>query len=408
MKKVLLVLLFLVALTSLCFSKDFSYFLNGLDQHPEILSGFLPTGSGIGINYDGLSLKEGDLTRLQLKLGAGYLQRQIFQNPETGAFLCDKYQKIGIFDEFHFTWSAEFSHGFGDSWVEDLDILTAYAGYEGKYEKFFDSLMLLKDGGGLPKKKDYKIWVGEKDKGQPDSITGFMNRYGMDRAAQKIYPDLARDDNYTSTFYAGVRMNGMKDTWTTNQGLLVDFKLAFAPSFVNNVSSYYTAQLNAVAGTTLFEMKRKNGLNLFSIVLIDRLNLAFIDGDAVPVFASHVNSLGRKMRGFDNNSFNTALTFVNNFDIRFASPEPFMHGVFARLNLFLDMGYGIGNVLNTGRNGIKKITENNMLASTGAQLELDVFDSIDLGLQVAYLISGYGFRDRDSDVSVSATFFLDF
>lgn len=408
MKKLTTILLFLVVLVSFGFSKDFSFFLNGLDQHPEILGGFLPTGSGIGINYDGLSIKDGDLTRIQLKLGAGYLQRQIFQNPVTGEFLRDKYQKIGIFDEFHFTWSAEFSQGFGDSWVDGLDFVTAYAGYQGKYEKFYDSLIILKGGGGFPKKTDYKIWLGEKSKGQPDSIEGFMARYGADRASQKIYQDLAKDNNYTSILYTGARINAMKDTWTASRGFLLDLKLSLAPAFMNKVSTYYSAQLNAVGGATILELKRRNGLNLFSIVFIDRINFTFIDGDAVPVFASHVNSLGRKMRGFDNNTFNTTFSLVNNFDIRFASPEPFIRGIFARLNLFLDLGYGAGYILNTGKNGIKEISESGLLASTGAQLELSIFDTIDLGLQVAYLINGSAYRNRSEDVLVSATFFLDF
>ncbi len=391
-------------------AKDFSFFLNGIDQHPEILGGFLPTGSGVGVNYDGFSLIPGNLTRIRVKAGAGYLQRQIFQNPADGSFLESKYEKIGIFDEFHFTWSAEFSQGFGNSWVDGKDYFTAYAGYEGKYERFHDSLIILPGGGGFPKKDDYKIYLGEKSKGQPDSISAFMERYGTTRSSQIVYPDLAEDSNYTSTIYAGMRLNALRDTWTTSDGAEVNLKVQAAPDFMNKTSSYFVAEASVVAAHTVFESKQRRNalLNKFSVVVIDRLNMTFIGGDSVPVFASHVNSLGRKMRGVDNNSYNTSFTYVNNLDVRFSSPEPFIHGIFARLNLFLDIGYGAGEILNTTKKGMPTLGQVSLLASTGGQLELDIFDTIDLGLQVAYLMHGENLRNRDDNVVVSATFFLDF
>ena len=402
MKKVISVLLVLAVVLSCAFAKDFKFFMNGLDQHPEILGGFLPTGSGIGMNYEGLPFINGNTTQMQFTIAGGYLQRQIFQNSETGAVI-DKGEKVGIFDVMHITWGTKLSQGFGDSWVPGKDMFTAYVGYEGKYENYYDSLMLLSDGGGLPKKKDYKVNIGLKEKGQPDKLDVFIK----DRANQSVYPELRGDNNLSNILYTGVTFNYMDDKMVSNEGLLVDLKVQYAPEAINKRVDYYTCQLNAVAGTTLYEVQRPNGMNKFSIVILDRTNVSWIDGNAVPTFASHTFSLGRKMRGFDNNSFNTNFAFVNNFDIRFAGPEPIWDGVFARLNLFFDFGCYDGKFVNTGKK-LASQKASGYLASTGAQLELDLMDSIDLGIQVAYLLHGNSLRDPSSKTIIGATFFLDF
>lgn len=406
MKKILSILLVLTLVICFSWAKDFKFFMNGLDQHPEILGGFLPTGSGIGMNYEGWSIKEGDLTQIQLKVAAGYLQRQIFQNWNDGDVIKSG-DKVGIFDVMHVSFGTKFSQGFGQSWIPEKDLFTVYAGYDGKYEEYHDSLMLLEDGGGLPKKKDYKVNIGLREKEKPQKLDEFLGGK-ENRKTQKIYPELRGDNNLSNVFYTGITLNCMDDKMVSNEGLLVDFMAQYAPDFLNENIDYYTCQINAVAGTTLYEVKRPNGLNKFSIVVLDRANISWIDGNAVPTFASHSFSLGRKMRGFDNNSFNTNFALVNNFDIRFAGPEPIWDGVFARLNLFFDCGLYAGKYVNTGKNNIASQENSGYLASTGFQLELDFIDSIDLGLQVAYLLHGNSLRDPSSKTIVGATFFLDF
>ncbi len=406
MKKFLSALILFVIVFSFAYAKDFRLFMNGLDQHPEILGGFLPTGSGLGIDYEGWTIHEGDTTQIQLTAAGGYLQRQIFQKYDTGKVISNG-GKVGIFDVMHISFGTKFSQGFGQSWIPDEDLFTLYVGYDGKYEQYHDSLMLLPDGGGLPKKKDYKVNVGLKEKGQPDSLDVFLGG-SEKRKKQTVYPELRGNDNLSNVLFTGVTLNCMDDRMVSNEGILVDFKAQYAPEFINENIDYYTFQINAVAGTTLYEIQRPNGLNKFSIVVLDRVNVSWIDGNAVPVFASHTFSLGRKMRGFDNNSFNTNFAFVNNFDIRFASPEPIWDGLFARLNLFFDFGCYGGKYVNTGKNNTPAQKAGGYLASTGFQLELDVLDAIDLGLQVAYLLHGNSLRDPSSGTIIGATFFLDF
>ena len=417
MKKALTVVLILALALCSVFAGDFKFLFTELDQHPEILAGFLPTLTAIGAGYEGLSLIEGDLTQFQATIGGGYTQRVLFQNPVTGEPLISDQM---LYDQIQVRWNLKFLQGFGDSWVEGKDLVTAYVGYEGRYEKAIDSMKVHEE-----RFRGYADPVArEKGKTAIPSLDEWFNTHYDDGSGNgtlkgnKIYPDLADDYSaFMTNFYLGARLNLMDDKMVSNQGGLAEIKLQFAPSFLNNKASYYSVTFNAVAGTTLFEMSNKKGLNLFSVVLIDRVNVNWTDGSQVPVYASRPVSLGRKVRGFNTNSYNTNFTVVNNLDIRLAGPEFLLDGVFPRLNLFFDMGWHAGNYLNTGHNGVaaasagamaEKYDLKRFLCSTGFQLEMCIYDFIDLGFQLSYLISGDNMKTPGEKFITGATFFLDF
>lgn len=402
MKKVLTVVLVLVIALSCVFAGDFKFLFTELDQHVEILAGFLPTLTSVGVGYDGLNLMEGNLTQLQATIGGGYTQRVLFQNPLTGEPLIFNQ---GIYDDIQVRWNLKFLQGFGDSWVQDKDLFTAYIGYEGRYEKGVDSMVL-----GRDRMRGYAD--ASRNKGAT-AIPGLNSWFGATLNGNTIYPDLA--DDYTAfmtNFYMGVRLNYMDDKMVSNEGATAELKLQFAPGFLNNGhASYYSVTLNGVAGTTLLEVSNKKGLNIFSVVLIDRLNVNWTDGSRVPVYASMPVSLGRKVRGFNTNSYNTNFTIVNNLDIRLAGPEFLLDGIFPRLNLFFDVGYHAGNYFNTKKSAsdmAKLLGLEQVLCSTGFQLEMCFFDFIDLGFQLAYLINGDNLRNPGERFITGATFFLDF
>lgn len=417
MKKALTVVLILALALCSVFAGDFKFLFTELDQHPEILAGFLPTLTAIGAGYEGLSLIEGDLTQFQATIGGGYTQRVLFQDPVTGEPLISDQM---LYDQIQVRWNLKFLQGFGDSWVEGKDLVTAYVGYEGRYEKAIDSMKVHE-----ARFRGYADPVArEKGKTAIPSLDEWFNTHYDDGSGNgtlkgnKIYPDLADDYSaFMTNFYLGARLNLMDDKMVSNEGGLAEIKLQFAPSFLNNKASYYSVTFNAVAGTTLFEMSNKKGLNLFSVVLIDRVNVNWTDGSQVPVYASRPVSLGRKVRGFNTNSYNTNFTVVNNLDIRLAGPEFLLDGVFPRLNLFFDMGWHAGNYLNTGHNGVaaasagamaEKYDLKRFLCSTGFQLEMCIYDFIDLGFQLSYLISGDNMKTPGEKFITGATFFLDF
>ncbi|MBO4278868.1 MAG: BamA/TamA family outer membrane protein [bacterium] len=406
MKKALTVVLVLALALCSVFAGDFKFLFTELDQHPEILAGFLPTLTAIGAGYEGLSLIDGNLTQLQFTIGGGYTQRALFQNPDNGEPLLDD---IMLYDQIQLRWNFKFLQGFGDSWVEGKDLVTAYVGYEGRYEKAVDSMKVHEE-----RYRGYAD-ADTRTKGKtpiPSLDEWFNDHFPSTLAGNRIYPDLA--DDYTAfmtNFYLGARLNLMDDRMVSNEGALAEIKLQFAPSFLNKKASYYSITFNAVAGTTLLEVSNKKGQNLFSIVLIDRLNVNWTDGSKVPVYASMPVSLGRKVRGFNTNSYNTNFTVVNNLDLRLAGPEFIMDGVFPRLNLFFDMGWHAGNYFNSDNSAsamAEKYDLKRFLCSAGFQLEMCIFDFIDLGFQLSYLISGDNMRTPGEKFITGATFFLDF
>ncbi len=410
MKKFLLVALVLLLAVGSVFAGDFKFLFTELDQHPEILSGFLPTLTAFGTSYEGFEFIPGRLTQLQMTIGGGYTQRVLFQNPKTGEPLISNQ---GIYDAVQIRWNLKLLQGFGSSWVEGKDLYTVYFGYEGRYESGTDSMVT-----GAKRFRGYEISAaGEKEANSPTAILSmddWFEGFDSSSATTTIYPDLSQGsyNAFMNNFYFGAKLNGMDDKMVSTDGFLAELKVQFAPSFLNKKASYYSITLNGVAAKTLLEIKATSSKNnLFSVVMIDRVNLNWTDGSKVPVYAQMPVSLGRKVRGFNTNSYNTNFTVVNNFDIRLAGPEPFVDGIFPRLNLFFDVGYYAGDYFNTeisAKEMADKLGLERVLCSAGAQLELSFFDFIDLGFQVAYLINGYNMRNPEQYWITGATFFLDF
>ena len=409
MKKALTIVLVLALALCSVFAGDFKFLFTELDQHPEILAGFLPTLTAIGVGYNGLDLVEGDLTQVQFTVGGGYTQRVLFQDPTNGEPLISNQL---IYDDVQLRWNLKFLQGFGDSWVEGKDLVTAYIGYEGRYEKAVDSKWV-----GEPRLRGYAT-TDPKTTGPTDitSMNDWFGSFGTTNVGNTIYPDLDKADytSFINNFYIGAKLNLMDDQMVSNEGMTAEVKLQGA---WGKQAKYYTATVNLVAGTTLLEIANKKGMNLFSVVLIGRANATYTDGPAVPIYASRPVSLGRKVRGIDTNSYNTNFSAVANIDLRLAGPEFLMDGVFPRLNLFLDFGYHAGNYLNTGHNGVAAASAQAMaekyglqqfLCTTGFQLEMCFFDFIDLGFQLSYLINGENLKNPQHKFITGATFFLDF
>ena len=407
MKKILVILLMVLSVTCALFAGDFKFLFTELDQHMELLDGFLPTLITVGESYEGLELVPGNLTQIQATIGGGISSRGLYRDPLTGKAL-DK--DILLFDAWQIRWNLKMLQGFGDSWVEGKDLVTAYAGYEGRWEKYVDYLLV--QGVALPKSKlDNKFRkMGETALSEPRSIDKWFASYndvtvnpeGLTRNNSTVYPDMAGDHQNFTSFYMGAILNTMMDDNHNMKGAKAELKLQFAPGFMNRAASYYSITANAVGGYTVYRLKQSDGYNLFSVSIKDRLNFNWTDGKAVPVYASSPVSLGRKVRGFNTNSYATNFTVVNNFDIRIAGPEAKMNELFPRVNLFFDMGYHAGKYFNTQHSG------SDFLCSTGIEAEVCFWGICDIGIQYSYLISGTNLRDPKNNLIMGATFFLDF
>ena len=399
MKKKVLIFIILFMSCAFVSAGDFSFVFADLDQHTELLSGFLPTLLEVGVSYDGFKFKDDESTSIRLTAGGGIIQRDIFQDPLTGEPINDK---IHIYDVLQIRWNLRLTQTF----LKDLSLSL---GYSGKWEKSQDSMLI--SGGGFPKPSDISRKRGLS--GSTDLVTfddWFNNEMNgkTSRNTTPIYPDLHDESNVINTAYLNIKYDRMEDTGVANSGWYAELKAEYAPSFLNKNSTFIGFIVNAVKAETLYQLTSDRGNNLFSVVLIDRINASFATGSAVPVGSQSPYSLGRKIRGFNSRSYNSNFSIVNNLELRLSGPEFPVKQIFPRMNIFLDIGYGGGNYFNTGYNEVKAVKADNFLASTGVQLEFDFFDMIDLGLEVAYLLNGTNIRNPSSKVQMGATFFLDF
>ncbi|AEV30225.1 hypothetical protein SpiGrapes_2463 [Sphaerochaeta pleomorpha str. Grapes] len=392
-KKLTIFLVLLLGISSLSFASDWRYVFGDVSQHPEILGGLLPTYTIMGAGYDGISLIEGNRTELQLLVGVGYSQRKIWQNPVDGSFITENPL---IYDLFHTNSLVRFSQGFLQSSVPDKDLWTAYAGFEGSFEIYKDSMVVGKDRQNGT--TTYTV----------SSIADWFTSYGVSPSDNAYYPDFGAngDAMLSTTLFAGIKLDMMDDQMVAQDGFESDFSLRIGPSFLNSLlagtASFYSFTSNTIAAITLYSLKDEKDINMFSLVALDRFNINWTNGNAVPLYEQETVSLGRKVRGYSNWTFNTQFSVVNNFDLRISGPEPISDGLFPRVTLFFDVGFGAGNYFNTS------LFETNFLASTGVQGTVSLFDFMDLGYQVAYLFTNNNYMWYGNRVVGSVTFFLDF
>lgn len=398
-KRLTVLLLVLVLVSTAVFGGDWRYIFGDLDQHPEILIGFVPSYTAMGAGYNGLTLIPGNRTEIQMLGGFGYSQRKVWQDPTNGRPITSDPL---IYDVWRTEWLLKFTQGFGDSWVPNKDMVTVYAAYEGRFETNVDSMVV---GQTRLNRGSYTV----------DPVSGWLSDYST--TPDSVYPDLtgipgeSKNMMLGTAFIVGAKYDMMQDLKTSQDGFVADLNAKWAPLSLNRAldgeADYYSVTFNAVGAKTLYQLKSDDQkFNLFSITVVDRANINWTDGRKVPVYAQGGVSLGRKVRGFNTWTYNTQFTAVNNFDIRFAGPEPFFSGIYPRINFFFDIGYGTGEYFNSS---IKPDNGYNLLYSTGVQFTVSFFDFIDLGYQLAYVMGGSNYAKGVKDGIVgSVTFFLDF
>ena len=366
-----------------------------LNQHTELLSGFLPTYTLVGAGFD-FSGDSENTSELQTLVGGGFTQRRVWQNPVTGKVDLELNKKddgkvMGItYDVIQSDLMLRYIQGMLD------DKLTFRFGLEGKFEKNQDSF--------------------KKDKNA--SLDTFLGSTADGIYKEDIYPDLTGNKmSLGAILNLRIKYDIMDDTLVTSDGFETYLDLRWAPGFINSFNGFgradfYSISFNAVAAKTLYEVKTDKW-RWFSIVLIDRANINWTDGKDVPVYAQGAVSLGRKVRGYNTNTYNMQFTAVNNLDLRLALPPMGTDQIRPRINLFLDFGYGCGEYHNTDYTAkdmleTSKAAGQQWLGSVGAQFEMSFWDMIDLGYQIAYIFNGETFTQAGATIKTGFTFFLDF
>lgn len=367
MKRLLFSLLVLCVAITPVFAGNLGFVYDGMDLHPEILSGLVPTLLRVGVDYQGLELIEGQSTDVKFILGGGYINRETWLNDDMTAYLLDQPE---ILDSMSYNvvdveWKILFEQGLLWSDVADTDLITLYAGYEGRYETAFED-------GTAP--------------------STFLN-------GSAAYPD--GSELLSNTLVAGFTVNLLDDRMVYAKGLEADVSMRYAPGFLlNNLDSFsgsvdfWTANASIIGAYTFYQMKDDYDRNLFSVTLADRVMADYTKGTEIPVYALLPASLGDKMRGFPRLTYMNQFSVVNNFDVRFAGPELLINGIFPRLNLYADMGYFSGPVANAS------FEDSGFLASAGAEATLSFFDFLNLGYRINYVLAGNPFTGNNFSTNI--------
>lgn len=331
---------------SLFASWSFAY--DSWDGHPRIAGGLVPTAIRAGVVNDNLSLFAGWKTDFYLLGKAGYQERLVWQNPVSGSLLT---ANPLVYDQLLFDWTVGLRQYIGPSQKHSL-----FVGYRGSYEQALDSMIV---GTAL-------------DSGTVQSLSAWFS------GGDAIYGSLTGIG--TSLGFAYL-FNNLVDTLTTVDGFSASALLWFGPMLLNSNASYARIEGEARVAKTLFLLTEEKR-NLYSIVISDRLHASAVFGSLIPLSTQQTTSLGSKVRGFGTFQFPTDYSVANQFDLRLNGPEPFLSGFFPRVVIFLDSGYGFGELYNTS------LDQSFLIASTGISVTFTIRSYLDIGYEMAYLLAG--------------------
>lgn len=340
------------------FAGDFGFVFGSLGLHPSYFGGILPVYYNVGVGYTGITLLEDNTTAFQFLVGGGLSQRTLFQDANGDSTFTEKVANIKSIDA-----TLKMKQGFlNDDLTSDLSFKAAY--------QYTDDVV----------------------------------------ANSTVYPDLAENsETYTALTYS-LLYDRMDDRMFTQDGYSAQLKFTYAPAFTNTAADFVSGNLELQYAKTLYTLQSpRDNRNILSLVLVDRFATSYTDGSVIPTSFESSVSLGRRVRGFSKYSYNTKMNFVNNLDLRvgtFEITETSPIILLPRFNFFFDTGYAIGEYLNSD---VKIDSADALLMSAGLQATISIMDQVDLGYQLAYLISGDNYEKGEGTKLVGAlTLFLDF
>lgn len=192
-----------------------------------------------------------------------------------------------------------------------------------------------------------------------------------------------RSEGFNTVGLLGLKYENVKDTKLTRDGIKLTLTGRTAPLMLQGGDRYfYDVEADAVLSRTLVSIENPEGEKLFTTVLVDRVNATYISGFNIPAFETINHSAGSKVRGIASGLYCGDYQFVNNCEIRFASPEIFS-GVFARLIVFTD------NALVSGTSQVptdSMVFDKSVIQTAGAQIAVSLLDILNVGYQGSYVI----------------------
>lgn len=356
MKKTPLLLAMILILTIPVFADEFKFKFDGIETNPEILFNFFPTYIRLGVSYDGIELIEGNTTEIIFIGSGGYGHVNLWTDANGIPIDPDS---VDIED---------------NAFIDQQSYNNILLGGELRLKQFLNPLIPVRRG-DLSVYGEYGLaWMHPLENG--DGSIGL-------EASERVYPD--RDGVLWNTVFVGIILEAIEKA-AAPDGYQVEIKAAFAPLFLGNTflgtTSFTRLEASVFYYRTLIEKTQKNGRNLFALYLADHALANVVLGEAVPQRVQKPVSLGDHVRGFEDNSFGTLFTAVNNFEVRLAGPEIFAKNIYPRMHVFFDVGTYAGEYHNTG------YPESGVIASAGFEVLLTVLNLVHVGYRGSIPLKG--------------------
>lgn len=318
----------------------------------DVLSGMVPTYEQLGVNIPVGGFIEGEDARLQVMLGAVRNSYTLWTDadgePLVSVPLDNDAQKFAV-------WRGDLFVRFDQRIQRDLDL---YARYNLHWSQPTENI-----GGSTSTILTTTNTVAYPDAG---GVLANIISFGV------VY------DNTIGS--------------TVKSGLSADLSLSAAPSILLNdgilgKTDFYQVNLTVKGYLPIYTIPSASDASkeLFGIYLADRFQVDLLKGSAIPQVFQYHPSLGTKMRGFESNSLGMGLTAVNNFEVRLYGPQLELIGMtvgYPRVQLFTDIGYGVGDYYNTA------VAGDAFVASAGIEAGVDVFNFLDLGYRYSFVLAG--------------------
>ena len=326
----------------------------------DVLSGMVPTYQQLGVNIPVGGLIESEDARLQIMVGAARNSYTLWTDVDGEPLLTVPMDND---DQKFAVWRGDLFIRFDQRIMGDLDLY-------GRYNLHWS---------------------------QPTENIGGSSSTILATTNTSAYPDAQGVLSNIISF--GVVYDSTVGG-TVKQGLSADLSLSAAPSILINENilgrtDFYQINLTAKGYLPVFSLPSSQDVDndLFGVYIADRLQVDWIMGDAIPQVFQYHPSLGTKMRGFENNSLGLSLTALNNLEARIYGPQLELLGMifgYPRIQIFTDMGYGVGTYYNTTS------TDEVFVMSTGFEAGIDVFNFLDLGYRQSFVLAGANIANTNS------------
>ncbi len=297
----------------------------------RMLNGIIPTGADFTLSYAGLDFGLGGDTLLFFKAGGGYQDKLIMRDALGQPFYSeDKYNSP------NFQWEAALLQGLalrgdGDNLVE------LFGFYRGRFDLYQNDapIALFEDAEGL----------------------------------------------FGSSFMAGISYDSVvTNRHKAKNGFYAELAGEWGPGFLNARSDFWRLSAQARSFLTLVDLPREGG-NLFNMYGALFGGVDYAGGQSVPIYVNQSfggrnlrDSLGESVRGYERNSYDSALKAVANAELRLVGPALGIEAIVPVLYAFADGGYyrGFTEAASYG-------DEAGFLASAGGGLAFDLFGFAQLG-----------------------------